>query len=158
KGRERLCPAVTMLANLQLWEPLQRAETKPLRGHAGTVEALAMLPDGRLASAGGDDYTIRLCDPARRAQSARLASDWVHALAVLRDGRLASGGGGDGGSIQLWDTVRGVETLRIVNPDGAVASLAVLRDGRLAAGNQMGGNISLWDLARRTQTAHLEGH
>jgi hypothetical protein len=103
-----------------------------------SVSALAVLPDGRFASA-GDGGTIQLWDPARGAETARLETwkRWVSALAVLSDGRLASGG--DDGNIYLWDLARGAETAtlwgdeRRVGGRSWVHALAMLPDGRLAS-------------------------
>ncbi|MFO0139068.1 MAG: hypothetical protein ACK535_13850, partial [Cyanobacteriota bacterium] len=79
---------------------------RTLSGHASTVNALAVLPDGRLASGGGD-ATIKLWDPASGQLQATLEghSGWVNALAVLPDGRLASGAGDR--TIKLWDQASG---------------------------------------------------
>jgi WD40 repeat protein len=53
--------------------------------------ALAVLPDSRLVS-GGHDRTIRLWDPALRAETARLEVDGVVTrLAALPDCRLVAG-------------------------------------------------------------------
>jgi WD40 repeat protein len=70
------------------------------------VNALAVLPGGRLASGAGD-RTIKLWDPATGQLQATLEghSDWVRALAVLPDGRLASGA--DDRTIRLWDPASG---------------------------------------------------
>ena len=79
------------------------------------MKALAVLPDGRLAS-GSDDSTIRLWDQASGSCLAVFEGhqDSVNALAVLPDGRLASGS--DDSTIRLWDPA---------NPDGAPQVLFV---------------------------------
>jgi WD40 repeat protein len=66
------------------------------------VRALAVLPDGRLASVAVDN-TIKLWDPATGQLQTTLKGlcTSVHALAVLPGGRLASGA--DDGTIKLWD-------------------------------------------------------
>jgi WD domain, G-beta repeat/APAF-1 helical domain len=70
------------------------AETARLEGHTYGVNALCVLPDGRLAS-GSHDGTIRLWDVTAGAETARLEGQTygVNALCVLPDGRLAAGSG-----------------------------------------------------------------
>ena len=72
------------------------------------VNALCVLPDGRLAS-GCDDNTIRLWDVASGAVTARLEghSNEVATLCGLPDGRLASGSLDN--TIRLWDVARGAD-------------------------------------------------
>ena len=70
------------------------AELMRLEGHTDWVSALAVLPDGRLAS-GADDNTIRLWDAKTGQETARLEVDFaVLCLAVLGDRRLAAGDAG----------------------------------------------------------------
>jgi hypothetical protein len=132
------------------------AHDPDIQRHGGRVEALAVLFDDRLAS-GGDDRTIRLWDPARGAETARLASHggWVLALAVLPDGRLASGSFDR--TIRLWAPASGAETARLAGHGGWVLALAVLPDGRLASGGD-DRTIRLWDPASGAETARLGGH
>ena len=67
------------------------AETARLEGHSRAVNALCVLPDGRLAS-GSVDSTIRLWDVITGAETARLEIDaWVVCLITLRAARFVAG-------------------------------------------------------------------
>jgi formylglycine-generating enzyme required for sulfatase activity len=115
-----------------------------------------VLPDGRLASGGGDG-TIKLWDPASGQLTATLKghSASVSALAVLPDGRLASGA--RLGTIKLWDPASGQLQATLEGHSASVKTLAVLPDGRLASG-AFDNTIKLWDPATGQLQATLEGH
>jgi WD40 repeat protein len=151
---------------IKLWDPASGACSATLENHAGEVDlamliaggvsALAVLPDGRLASGSGD-RTIKLWDPASGACSATLenhAGNRVNALAVLPDGRLASG---TFGAIKLWDPASDACSATLENHAGAVVALAKLPDGRLASGSD-DQTIKLWDPATGACSATLEAH
>jgi WD40 repeat protein len=105
-GRSAVVSALAS-AGAGSYTPLTGMASSTLQEHTSSVSALAMLPDGRLASA-SYDKTIRVWCPSTGACEAVLEghTDWVNALAVLPDGRLASGGesasGGHEGSCRLW--------------------------------------------------------
>ena len=154
--------AQPLFATLVGPEALQRS----LVGHLSRIRALAVLPDGRLAS-GSADCTIRLWDLATGVCTATFEghSNSVTALAVLPDGRLASGS--DDGTIRLWDPATGVCTTTFEGHRSSVRALAVLPDGRIASGSYggtihdasiRGGTILLWDPATGVCTATFEGH
>ena len=120
------------------------AETARLEGHGDEVTALAVLPDGRLASGVGDK-TIRLWNAATGAESARLEGHRgkVRALAVLPDGRLASGA--DDRTIRLWDAATGAQ-IAWLDLDSAIRSLCWLPQARLLVAGDTRGRLHWLEL------------
>jgi WD40 repeat protein len=155
-ARRELLPPAILTRHPSLIPP-GGPETARLVGHLGTVNALCVLPDGRLAS-GSMDKTIRLWEVERSAETGRLDvhSDIVSALCVLPDGRLACSSSQDT-TIRLWDVETGAETAILKGHSECVLALCVLPDGRLASGSQ-DSTIRLWDIETGTETAILEGH
>jgi WD40 repeat protein len=117
------------------------------------VRALAVLPDGRLAS-GSYDSTVRIWD-LHKNESLTLQGHEreVRALAVLPDGRLASGS--DDGTVRVWDLHKN-ETVTFWGQELGVSALVVLPDGRLAAGSR-DGTVCVWDLHKNERRV-LQGH
>src|ERR1700733_14885775 len=133
-----------------------RATSARLEGHTGVVNALCLLPDGKLAS-GSIDGTIRLWDASVGAVATRLARHIhsVSALCLLNDGRLASASEGD--TTWLWDVATGTKTTRVVGHARSVSALCLLKDGRLALGTY-DNTIRLWDVATGGMTARILRH
>ncbi len=103
-GRPRMIFSSGYFGDIKLWP--EDGSSKPLvLEHGGTVQSLAVLPDGRLVS-GGAFGEIELWPKDGSPQPLVLQhGSSVLSLAVLPDGRLASGGkllGGLGGEIKLW--------------------------------------------------------
>lgn len=132
------------------------AETARLEGHTRRINALCVLPDGRLASGSGD-YTIRLWDVKIAVETAVLGrhSDGVNALCLLPNGQLASCSTDK--TIRLWDLETGTESGSLEGHSDAVNALCVVADGRLASGSS-DGTVRLWDVNAGAESACLEGH
>jgi WD40 repeat protein len=136
---------------------LWHSHSKTAIGLDRLVYALAVLPDGRLASA-GQDGTIKLWPKEGADQPLVLSPDSlakgsnVSTLAVLADGRLASAN--LEGTIKLWPkNITGEPA--VLSHGSPVFSLAVLPDGRLASGG-FDGNINLWPKEARGEPAFLD--
>jgi WD40 repeat protein len=95
------------------------------------AEALAVLPDGRLASGGGK--TIKVWNILARRCEATLEGHHtpVTALAVLPDGRIASGS--EDGTIRLWDRKTLSCSAVLEGHSNTIKSLAAFPDGRLVS-------------------------
>lgn len=155
---------------MRVWELARGSCIAVLAGHTGTVNALVVFVDGRLASA-SKDATVRLWDVGTRTCTAVLVDlqrkiwqCWNHlALAELPDGRLAYSS--EDTTIRLWDVRTATGTTRVCSnpaavttlewPAGAVHALAALPGGRLAtAGTDSTscckclsiGSVRLWQL------------
>jgi WD40 repeat protein len=78
------------------WSSEDGRELARLEGHAGTVRALALTPDGHWLLSGGDDKTFRVWDrtatPPRELRAFRLHPECISAVALSADGRTLAAG------------------------------------------------------------------
>jgi WD40 repeat protein len=73
-----------------------------LKGHVGTIRAMAFSPDGKLLISGGQDKSIRIWDLAKKAEIARYVhSGAVTALVADAEGKHFFSGSADK-SIAMW--------------------------------------------------------
>jgi len=129
--------------------------------HGGPVLAVAWSPDGRLATAAGDNR-IRLWDATTGQRLLQLDghSSWVRSLAFSPDGqRLASAGDDD--TVRLWDLApagKGKELAMLTGHKGHVLCVAYSPDGRQLASAGADGTVRLWDPVKGKELAVLQGH
>ena len=137
-----------------------RALAGELGRHDSAVNAVAVLPDGRVVS-GGDDRRVLVWDPDRPHTAVDLGrhGDWagaVTAVAVLPDGRVVSGG--YDGRVLVWDPDRPHTAVELGRHDDSVTAVAVLPDRRVVSGGN-DRRVLVWDPDRsywdpdRLQTA-----
>jgi WD40 repeat protein len=154
---------------IRLWDVNTGQERGTLKGHTGSVNALAFIstaPDSELLVSAGDDSTIRIWDAQAPHQVSVLhGHSWpVKALAVSLDGLLASGGGGFDNNgrnvpaeIILWNVAKGKERGRLKGHEGIVFALCFCSDRALASGSN-DDTVRIWDVENHRQVAKLTGH
>jgi WD40 repeat protein len=152
-GRPWLCPQTNSLAGPGSFV------LRILRGHMDNVNALAVLPDGRVLSA-SDDKTLRLWDVDTGVEIRRFEGhlDRVTAVVAFSNGRAISGSADN--TLRLWDVETGEEIRCIEGPTGAlggIESVVVLGDGRVLS-SASDYTLRLWDVESGKELRRFEGH
>jgi WD40 repeat protein len=151
---------------LARWARAQpRAANAAPEGHGDWVRALCpvTVAGEHLLASGGDDWTVRIWDPAGGEQRAVLEGhgDWVRALCpvtVAGEHLLASGG--DDWTVRIWDPAGGEERAVLEGHRGGVGALcSVTVDGEhLLASAGTDRTLRIWDPATGRPRAVLRGH
>jgi WD40 repeat protein len=139
---------------------LARFGTTRLR-HGGTVDAVALSPDGKTLASSGDDRLIRLWDPASGKALGTLEghAGAVRCLAFSPDGKALASGGADK-LIRLWDMTAagwpGTKPVQAAGHVAAVVSLAFSPDGKALYSGSLDGTVRTWDPATGKERSRFE--
>ncbi len=163
---------LTLLEQIRNWKgntwlrPLTPTLTPPggsllciLTGHTGSVTAVAVTPEGRLAISGSHDNTLRVWD-IRSGTELRILTGHtggINAAVVTPDGRLAISGSYDK-TLKVWDVESGTELRTLKGHNETVSAIAVMPDGRLAISGSHDKTLIVWDIEIGTELRTLEGH
>jgi hypothetical protein len=140
--------------------PAGRALRQTFAGHSGSVDYLAVIPDGlRVVSGrcGGGELKLWDLTTGTVLQTIEGDNTWVHAMAVLSDGQRVLTGS-NFGTLKLWDLITGTLLQTNEGPEFSVRALAVLPDGQRVLWGGVDGTLKLWDLPARTVLQTFEGH
>ncbi|WP_167755560.1 AAA family ATPase [Vitreimonas flagellata] len=162
--------------SVRIWNPQAAPGAVLPDKNSQAVEALALLPDGRVVSGSGGalgvwdtkscarvaEYTGRPI-PEKFGGHKHFGATQIYALLILDDGTVASGCG-DG--VRIWDANAGVELSYFDTGASGARLLAALPGGRLVAPNKVISHqdgaystrdfLSIWDVATGKEVSQIE--
>ena len=161
---EKSTPAI--LANLMLRTASTRSDWNPaplplkiLNGHTSYVEAVAMIPSGKLALSASSDRTCILWDLEIGVPLKILIghSGSVLAVSMTPDGNQAVSASEDNTCI-LWDLGSGKVLKTLRSHTSTVNDVSMTSDGKLAISASFDKTCILWDLKSGSPIKTLRGH
>jgi WD40 repeat protein/RNase P subunit RPR2 len=128
-------------------EPLAVLE-HTLTGHKGWVNSIAISPDGKWATSGSDDQTIKIWNLETGECRATLEghSGKVEAVAITPNGRRILSGSRDF-SVRIWDASSGQELAKLDGYTNVVWSVVALQDNARVLGGGWNATLKVWDIA-----------
>jgi FOG: WD40 repeat len=111
---------------------------RTLEGHTGSVQAVALTPQGRRAVSASHDRTLRVWDlesgePLRTLEG-HTGAVWT--VTIMPDGRRGISGGSDR-TLRVWDLENGSQ-IAVFTVDGRVFSCALAPDETILVGDELG--------------------
>ena len=152
----KACRLTVGAAWLALLLPLGPAHAE-LRGHGGSIRALAVSPDGATALTGSfDTSAIRWSLRHNLAEQVlRLHESAVNSVAILKDGRAVTAGAD--AIIGIWTPGKPAPDAILRGHQGPIVALAVSSDDTALASASWDRTVRLWPLSGGPPVV-LEGH
>ena len=128
-------------------------------GHSGSVNTLAVTPDGKLLLTGGDDRTVRVWEvtSGKQLRSFQGHMQKVTAVSVRGDGRQVASASEDG-AIRLWDLSTSDDHRALSEATEPVWAVAISPDGKKLAAAGGDKTIRIYDPDTGKLETTLTGH
>jgi WD40 repeat protein len=123
-----------------------------LKGHVGTVEALAISADGRTLVSGASDWSVRVWDvtAGRAIKTLTGHSGPILAVAITADGQRIVSGSEDR-TIRVWEAENSRTLYVFKEHMGPVTGLALSPDGRTVASISEDRTVRIWEPSTGTE-------
>jgi WD40 repeat protein len=149
-------------ALLLRWRTLNESSAlvRLLTGHRGSVNSVAVNPDGRTIVSGSNDYTVAVWDLESGNLLRRLKGheDEVNSVAVSPDGRYIVSGSKDR-TVRVWDLESGKLRRRLTGGYGMeVNAVAVSPDGRYIVSGSEDHTVRVWNFQSGKLRRRRSGH
>ncbi len=130
-----------------------------LNGHSGSVESVAISPDGEILASGSHDRTIKLWHLPDRREICTLNghNDRVSAVVFSPDGKVIVSGSYDQ-NIKLWQVEKEEEFYTIKGNCKWITCLAISRDGETLVSGSSDGTIKLWHFKHGKELGTIKAH
>ncbi len=130
-----------------------------LRGHTGSIWAVAVSPDGMRIASCGEDRTIKVWNAITGTELATLQGhkNTVGFLSFSPDGRLIVSGSDDK-TAKVWDVSTGTEVATLRGHSREVRPVSFSQSGRKIVSGSRDASIKVWDAKNGTELMTLQGH
>jgi WD40 repeat protein/serine/threonine protein kinase len=144
--------------SVEVWDTDKEAPRHTLRGHKGSVWAVAFSADGRTLASGGDDGILLLWDTATGKREASYTSpqpSTIYGIAFAPDGKRLATANRDA-TVRLWDRAAAKERV-LTGHVREVRSIQFAPDGKTLVSAGADATVRLWN-ADGTPRFVLKGH
>ncbi len=137
-----------VVGEARIWRVADGEPVATFAGHADSVYAAALSPDGKLLATGSYDQQIKLWDAASGKELRTLTghNDAVFDLAFRPDGKILASASGDR-TVKLWDVASGERLDTLGQPTKEQYCVAFSPDGKRVAAGGADNRIRVWQVS-----------
>ena len=133
---------------IAVWEVATGKRLLDARGHADTILAAELSPDGQVLATAGYDRLVILWDPAtlKPIRTLKDHTDSVYAVAFSSDGKRLASAGADR-TVKLWDVASGKREQTLSDATAELYAVAFARNGATVFAAGVDRTIRAWNVA-----------